>query len=467
MPYIFYALLVLIFSGCAHSLQDSEISSTYNLPASFRNNGSIEFLNDNKSNHADKDPLQEMKNMLNDKEFIYILDQANEINPDLLILLSKVKQAKYQLKSSTGALIPKISGGLDYSYNDKTDGLNGSLNFSWEIDIYGKLDALRRSKKELVKYAEENYINGKVILFSDTASYYFSLRKSYAQLTFAMQMLENYKEILNIYSAMRKAGLIDESKYIETTMDFLNAQNNVQKYQIEVEQNKNALYMLINNKDINISNNLIYNTDFIPNLPKINNIASEVILNRPDVRTAIYTLNSELYNRYSKKTALLPNLSLSGNIGKLFASSSGPADFVYQIIASLTAPLFNRQELYAQLKIQEETVFQAEQSLQKAINKAISEIENSTYASSSSTITFNNTKNILENAKISMDILKSRWENGLIDDILYLQSQNDYLNTFISFYNAWYENISSSIMLYKSFGGSFSISGKHEVKNNG
>ena len=68
----------------------------------------------------------------------------------------------------------------------------------------------------------------------------------------------------------------------------------------------------------------------------------------------------------------------------------------------------------------------------------------------------NHTKDILEKTKISMEILKSRWESGLIDDLEYLMAQNDFLNTYISFYNAWYENISSSIMLYKSFGGSFS-----------
>ena len=44
-------------------------------------------------------------------------------------------------------------------------------------------------------------------------------------------------------------------------------------------------------------------------------------------------------------------------------------------------------------------------------------------------------------------------------------AQNDFLNTFISFYNAWYENISSSIMLYKSFGGSFSANNNLRSEN--
>ena len=329
-------------------------------------------------------------------------------------------------------------------------------NLSWEVDIYGKLDALRKSKKELVKYASENYVNGQVTLSADTATYYFSLRKSAAQVQFASQMVENYKEILDIYKQMRSIGLVDETQYIETTMDYLTAQNNLQKYTQEAEQNKNALYALINNKEINIATDLVYDTSFAPHIPQINNIPAQVILNRPDVRAAVYTLNSELYNHYNRKMSLLPSLSISGNIGKLLASSNGVTDLVWQIASSLTAPLLNRQELYAQLKIQEETVYQAEQSLQKYINTAISDIENATYIMTSSNKSYNNTKDILENAKSSMEILKSRWESGIIDDLEYLMAQNDFLNTFISFYNAWYENISSSIMLYKSFGGSFS-----------
>ncbi len=448
-------MLLLLF-GCVHTMTDDEIKSKYSLPDNFRNTAYIDDLNNNKVTLSYKDPVAEIKSMLPDDSFIAVLDTASQENPDLLILLSKIKQARYQLKSATGAMIPQVSGSLDYSYGENSDGLNGSLNLSWEADIYGKLDALRKAKKELIKYAEENYVNGQVTLAADTASYYFSIRKAAAQLFFANKILENHKTIVDIYTQMQSSGLMDESEYISASMDYLNAQNSVQQYQVEVEQNKNALYALINNKDINITIDMVYDTSFAPAVPKINDIPAEVILNRPDVRASVYTLNSELYNHYNKKMSLLPSLSINGNLGQLLASSTGIGDLVWQIAMSLAAPILNRQELYAQLKIQEETVNQAELSLQKSINTAVSDIENTSFAMLSSNKSYGNTKDILENAKISMGILESRWKAGLIDDVEYLKAQNDFLNTYISFYSAWYENISSSIMLYKAFGGSFS-----------
>lgn len=456
MKYLYSGLMLLLLFGCVHTMTDDEIKSKYSLPDNFRNTAYIDDLNNNKVTLSYKDPVAEIKSMLPDDSFIAVLDTASQENPDLLILLSKIKQARYQLKSATGAMIPQVSGSLDYSYGENSDGLNGSLNLSWEADIYGKLDALRKAKKELIKYAEENYVNGQVTLAADTASYYFSIRKAAAQLFFANKILENHKTIVDIYTQMQSSGLMDESEYISASMDYLNAQNSVQQYQVEVEQNKNALYALINNKDINITIDMVYDTSFAPAVPKINDIPAEVILNRPDVRASVYTLNSELYNHYNKKMSLLPSLSINGNLGQLLASSTGICDLVWQIAMSLAAPILNRQELYAQLKIQEETVNQAELSLQKSINTAVSDIENTSFAMLSSNKSYDNTKDILENAKISMGILESRWKAGLIDDVEYLKAQNDFLNTYISFYSAWYENISSSIMLYKAFGGSFS-----------
>ena len=456
MKYLYSGLMLLLLFGCVHTMTDDEIKSKYSLPDNFRNTAYIDDLNNNKVTLSYKDPVAEIKSMLPDDSFIAVLDTASQENPDLLILLSKIKQARYQLKSATGAMIPQVSGSLDYSYGENSDGLNGSLNLSWEADIYGKLDALRKAKKELIKYAEENYVNGQVTLAADTASYYFSIRKAAAQLFFSYIIFENHKTIVDIYTQMQSSGLMDESEYISASMDYLNAQNSVQQYQVEVEQNKNALYALINNKDINITIDMVYDTSFAPAVPKINDIPAEVILNRPDVRASVYTLNSELYNHYNKKMSLLPSLSINGNLGQLLASSTGIGDLVWQIAMSLAAPILNRQELYAQLKIQEETVNQAELSLQKSINTAVSDIENTSFAMLSSNKSYDNTKDILENAKISMGILESRWKAGLIDDVEYLKAQNDFLNTYISFYSAWYENISSSIMLYKAFGGSFS-----------
>lgn len=453
-----YLLVIIMFllTGCVHTINEQDIKLSYNMPESFRNKANLQSLNNNKVKKEYKDPLSEMKSLFQDKDFHSVLDYIMTDNPDLLILLSKVRQARYQLKGNTGTLFPQVSGSLEYSEGSNSDGLNGSLNLSWEVDIYGKLDALRRSSKELIKYAQENYVNGIVTLSSDAATYYFTVRKAAAQLYFSEQMLDNYKNILDIYAISRKEGLIDESKYIETTMDYLNAQNNVQKYKVELENNKNALIALMNNRNISFDSNKLYDTLFTADIPLLNEIPSVAILNRPDVRGAVYTLNSELYKHYNKKMSLLPSLSINGSIGQLLASSTGIGDFIWQIAGSLMAPLINRQELYSALKVQEETVKQAELTLQKYINTAVQDIESAGYAMDSSITSFSNTKEILDKAKESFYLLEKRWEQGLIDDIEYLMAKNDMLTTYISYYTSWYDNIYSAVMLYKAFGGSFS-----------
>ena len=118
MRYILSAILIIFLTGCVHTYSEKEVSAKYNLPSSFRNQSYINELNDNKTISEYKDPFAEMKSMLPDDDFIKVLDIASKENPDLLILISKVKQARYQVKSATGAMIPSVSGSLDYSYSD-------------------------------------------------------------------------------------------------------------------------------------------------------------------------------------------------------------------------------------------------------------------------------------------------------------------------------------------------------------
>lgn len=452
--FIFPVFLIFI-SGCVHILTDDELKTSYNIPNSFRNDNNIKAINDNKSNSSYKNPMEEMAGIFNDDEFHKILNYAKDANPDLLILESKVRQAKYKLKSDTGALFPKINGGLEYSYGENSDGLNGSLSFSWEADIYGKLDALRKSSKELLKYAEENFVNGQVTLAADAASYYFSIRKAAAQLSFSKQKVENYAQIAEIYNELTKAGVIDETELLSVISDYLGEQNVMRHYELELEQNRNALMVLIN-KDADMDTDAPYNSDLEPIIPKLNDIPSQVILNRPDVRASVYALNSELYIRYNRKMSLLPSLSLNGNIGQILASSTGAGDFIWQIVLSLTAPLINRQELYTALKTQEETVRQAELSLQKTVMSAIGDVENSARSMESSNRALKNTKQILKNAESSFEILKSNRKNGLIDEVTFLNAKNSFLTAYSEYYGSWYDNISSAISLYKAFGGSFS-----------
>lgn len=448
---------IVLLSSCVHTIQPENFSTNnYNIPNEFRNKEKISSINNNKQIESYKDPVKEITNMLQDETFKKIVKNIVADNPDLLILMSKVNMARNQIKSSTSKMFPTVSGSVSYDRSENSENINGDLNLKWELDIYGKMAALRKSDIEMVKYSQINLINGQVTILSDVAKYYFSIRKSANQLLLAQNMLSNYKSILMIYDEMRKVGLIDETKYIETTSDYLNAENNVQQYKLEIEKNKNALIALMNNKVINFEELKEYDLKFRPNLPNINNIPTKVLLNRPDVRSAIYSLNSELYKLYNKQMSLLPTISLSGSIGQLLASVNGPGDFLWQLGASLLAPILNRQELYVALKNQEEGVAQADLNLRKSINTALSEIETATFGMDSSNKAYDITKNILDYSYEAFKILELNWKNGLSDEISYLEGKNNYLIAQTNFLNTWYENINSAITLYKSFGGSFS-----------
>ena len=49
MKYLCSALIIILLSGCIHTITDDEIKSSYNMPENFRNALYIKDLNDNKT----------------------------------------------------------------------------------------------------------------------------------------------------------------------------------------------------------------------------------------------------------------------------------------------------------------------------------------------------------------------------------------------------------------------------------
>ena len=88
MKYLYSGLIIILLSGCVHTMTDDEIKTAYSLPDNFRNTAYIDDLNNNKVTLSYKDPVAEIKAMLPDSSFISVLDTASQENPDLLILLS-------------------------------------------------------------------------------------------------------------------------------------------------------------------------------------------------------------------------------------------------------------------------------------------------------------------------------------------------------------------------------------------
>ena len=462
-----YIVVVFCGFGCAKLPTETDLVQKTHVPEHFTNT---------LSNNLDGKKINNDIQRLDYKETFFAIFsdpilrdltlRALKKNTNLLTLESTIKQARATAKINTANLFPSISSGANYNYSDNNyrriqtnvtqNSANASLTFSWEIDIFGKLNALRMASKQQILEAIENLSQAQVVLISDVANYYFTIRQTQQAILLNEEITKNLEQIYLLTEERYNLGLIGLDSLATTKSNYLSQKNTTLNLLYVLEQNKNALLVLLNSNDIGFN---IYDSDYqfsSPQIPNIETMPVNVIFNRPDVRSSVFALNASIYNRFNKKMSLFPSINLSGNLGQiLFSPQLGIGDMIWQIAGSLALPLINRQSITQDYVIAKETTKQAFYTLQDTINTAISEIEN---ALKNMDITHKSLNNMIEYYNINKDtfeIMESQYEEKLIDEISKLEYANNYLRSKTNLIEAHLSENQAAIALYRAFGGNF------------
>ncbi|PAF53539.1 hypothetical protein BKH42_05700 [Helicobacter sp. 13S00482-2] len=475
MNFLKLVLLSVFFTGCTSLMQKEEIISKTHIPKRFSNEDVLQSLV--KQTYGEKPTLsKEMPNLQSMdflQTFFYIftdhtlqqlIEQALKNNPNVLTLTSKIAQARSTAKIQGADMIPKIGANIGYNYSDgnykkyqinfNQNTLNGSLTLSWEIDIFGRINYLRKASKEQYFSAQKDLSSAKISLISDVANYYFTIRKLINSINIYQELVQNQEKIYQINEKKYDLGLIDITELASLKSTLSNQKNTLLDLSYQLEQNKNALLVLLNTKNVDFDMTQNYHFKK-PNFPPIQTMPSSVLLKRPDIQSAIHALNAQIYTQSSKRAEFFPVLNISGSLGQILFSNNGIGDLIWQITSSLSMPLLNRTNIRENYKIQKENVKQAFYALQNSINTAIGEIQN---AISDADYSKENLKNSLQSAQISENALKAtkfKYDYKLIDEISLLDYQNQYLNIQKTLNESLYGNTEAMILLYKSFGGVF------------
>lgn len=463
--------------GCSAKLQDNNdlIAQTHIAP-SFQNltseSKSIK-IDSVKPEEQGAFALRQFNLLIQDEKLQQILNLALEKNLNVLIMSSRIAQAQSQAKISTSNLFPSVNANLNANYIDRrtlsqstlvrpgTNSVNANLNMNWELDLFGKLNALRQSSKKDYEQAQSNLAFAQISLIAQVGNLYFTLRDNANAIKNAKDALQNLEEILSLNEKRYKLGLIDTSTYSGFVASVNEQKNTLETLTFTYEQNKNALLILLNIPASELDSQI----DFFDSAWELSplasfeapNIPSEVILSRADIQASIFALHSQLYRQKNAKLARLPSLSLSGSIGEILYSSNGIGSLVFQIATSLSAPLLNRTALKQNYKIQQELSKEAFYTLQNSINTAFGEIENALFDMRSKQRQIENLSLAFEVAKKAYEGDRLRFQKGLLDKGEFLKSENAFLNAQYQLRSIHIGCTLSHITLFKALGGNLAL----------
>ena len=468
----FVVLGVMAFCACSTKLPTTEeLQSQTHIPQSFANlkNPDTHASDALKQYLQEHTPIQRFYTLFDDAQLHALLDIALERNTNVLIMASRLKQAKSQVKINTASMFPTINGNIGTNYTDRrtqsqsllvrpgTNSTSANLSLSWELDLFGKLNALRQSSKKDEQSAQANLQNAQISLLAEVSTLYFTLRDNAYNIALSTQILENLREIESIGEQQYQKGLIDINTYKSLKATLITQQNTLESLRYTYEQNKNALLVLLDINDGDLRE-IVQFLDTPKDLPTIarfdvQSIPSEVLLERPDVRSSVFALHSQLYKVTNAKAARLPTISLNGSIGQILYSNVAANSLVFQIANSIAAPLLNRVSLRENQKIQQELSKEAFHTLQNTINTALSEIENALFDRDSKQRQVRNNKAVLELSKQAYESDVAQWERGVIDLSAFLTNKNAHLSTQAQYFSSQVSEILAMVTLFKAFGG--------------
>ncbi|MEE3002839.1 MAG: TolC family protein [Pseudomonadota bacterium] len=266
-----------------------------------------------------------------------LVEEALAQNLTLKIAQARVKEARAKMASYNANRFPQVDLGYDYEKEKNADGsISDDSNYfftpTYTVDLWGANYALYKSYENKFIAQEFQAKAAAMTIISEVVSTWLKIR-------FGQKEYDLLNEQLHSYEGVLKYQLNNYTQGTAADQDILNNQNKIQQFTTRIYQNiikvdglRYELAYLIGRspaQDIKISNK-----DLPPLIPlPAKGLSSDLIKDRPDIKSAWYTLIAADWDEHNSKLAMLPTFDISVkfsdvNLGSVLGSWSKIANTV-------------------------------------------------------------------------------------------------------------------------------------------
>ena len=407
-----------------------------------------------------------------------VLDQLVAVAvADSLTLQSaaaRVAEARARRGLLKADLGPTVSAGLSASTREPlADGaggelFSGSFETAWEADLFGaKRLSLRAGESDLAASVEDLH-GARVSLVAEVVIAYTDLRVAEARLRVVDDNLESREETYSLTNFREQAGLT-------TALDVSQALSNLEQTRanrVTVELGRtNAelrLALLLGQTPGTLDSMLAAESSAEPSVdlptpPQSVTVGlpADALRRRPDVRAAGLRLDGALARVGAAEAARYPTLRLTGSLDGQSADLEDLFDvdsFLANLLAGLTAPIFQSGRIEQNILLEETRLEQSALAYGDSILQALSEVESALASWHSIRHQIDALDRALAAAREAAELADQRYEAGLVDLLVVLDSQRSLLSLEEQHVAARGERAIAFANLYRALGGGW-ISG--------
>jgi multidrug efflux system outer membrane protein len=413
-----------------------------------------------------------------DERLNRLVDLALANNRDLRTAVLNVQQTEAQYRISRAALFPTVEGSASgtRSHSSFSTGSFGTVpgaqasslavtsnSFSasvgvtsYELDLFGHVRSQTAQALEQYFGTEEAQRAAQVSLVGQVATQYLTLRETEELLTLTQNTLAAVQSSYELNKALFDAGASNELDFRQSEGQVETARINVETYQRQLQQARNALQLLLGAP---IPEDLpparpFSDAGMITDVPA--GLPSDLITRRPDILQAEHALKAANANIGVARAAFFPSISLTGSVGvsstqlsSLFKAGSGTWSFGPQI----SLPLFEGGHNVAELEVAKVSTQLEVVAYEKAIQTAFREVADALIGVDSYARQITLEQSLIETEQRRLDLATLRYRQGEDTYLNELAAQQDLYSAQQGLLQAQFNRLSSKVSLYQALGG--------------
>ena len=312
-----------------------------------------------------------------------LIEQALANNTDLNSARINIEKSQIALKTKKLAFLPSLyfapQGSL-YSFDGAkpTKSYTLPLDVSWDIDVFGSLTNKKRAAKAALLQAQMTEESTRSNLISTIAQEYFYLQLLDRELDILTKTDSLWKASLDTQQALYENGQAystavnqQESSWLDVKLQIVSIRRSIRATENEIcsllcitpQHIERAHWEAEAEYHSSAENKRLFEEQYM----KIG-VPAMMLEHRPDIRLANYYMEEAFYNTQAARAAFFPSITLTGEAG--WSNNSGlvnPAKLLWQVVGSLSQPIFARGQINANYKISKLT----EENLKKKYVQAV------------------------------------------------------------------------------------------------
>ena len=403
-----------------------------------------------------------------------LVRRALKHNLDLEAARARVDQARASLMLAGAGWYPRVTAKGEVGYSQSSLKLPSmvpggeststevtrasygmSLGVSYEVDLWGKVRFAHKAAKHDLAASSEDLAAARISIAAQLADAYFLAVELRAQISLLDSTIKNREANLELVKRRYGEGMVTALDIYQAEEILARARAQRTTYQQRVRTTEHAVSVLAGQfPKAGITGTLERLPRKVRDVPP--GLPAQLLLRRPDLRAAHLRLMASDARVGQAVAGHYPSLTLSASIGASF----DPTSLLWNLLAGLTAPLFEGRRVEAQVNQQKALLRLQLITYKSTLLRAVREVEDALATGQTLRRKVVFLERRVEASRRAMRLATHQYRQGLTSYIVVLTAQNSTYTAQAELLSARRELISSRIQLVRALGGGWSPDSK-------